>query len=214
MVKKRSGRPSVTTDKLMQAVETKIREIPLLFWNFQTFLGRWCTKLRLKTTTLRNYVCSLWIPRQLTKEHKEKRFAISLDFLIHYEGEGDDMLSRIVTGDETWVSKISPESKQQSMEWRHTSSPIKAKAKQTLSKRKIMATVFWDWRGVLLVDLMPQGTTINSGDYCATLRKIRKALQNKRRGMLSKGVLLLPDNLRPHTSRTTPELIESFGWEV
>ncbi|GFQ89356.1 hypothetical protein TNCT_480921 [Trichonephila clavata] len=35
------------------------------------------------------------------------------------------MLSRIVTGDETWVSHITLESKQQLMEWRHTSFPIK-----------------------------------------------------------------------------------------
>ncbi|KFM59394.1 hypothetical protein X975_02345, partial [Stegodyphus mimosarum] len=39
------------------------------------------------------------------------------------------MLSEIVTGDETWVSHITPESKQQSMEWCHTSSPVKVKAK-------------------------------------------------------------------------------------
>ncbi|GFW76853.1 uncharacterized protein TNCV_59511 [Trichonephila clavipes] len=51
--------------------------------------------------------------------------AISLDFLIRYEEEGDDMLSRIVTGDETWISHITPELKQQSMEWQHTSSPFK-----------------------------------------------------------------------------------------
>ncbi|GFX81578.1 histone-lysine N-methyltransferase SETMAR [Trichonephila clavipes] len=31
--------------------------------------------------------------------------------------------------------------------------------------------------------------------------------------MLSKGVLLLHDNARPHTSRTNRELIKSFGWE-
>ncbi|GFV77138.1 hypothetical protein TNCV_1771501 [Trichonephila clavipes] len=36
--------------------------------------------------------------------------------LIRYEEEKDDMLSRIVTGDETWVSHITPESNQQSME--------------------------------------------------------------------------------------------------
>ncbi|GFW48766.1 mariner Mos1 transposase [Trichonephila clavipes] len=80
--------------------------------------------------------------------------------------------------------------------------------------RKIMATVFWDRRGVLLVDFMPQGTTIFSDAYCATLRILRRALQNKRSGMLSKGVLLLYDNARPHTSRSTRELIESFDWEV
>ncbi|GFV77098.1 mariner Mos1 transposase [Trichonephila clavipes] len=74
-------------------------------------------------------LCSRLVPRLLTPEHKEKMFAISLDFLIHYEEEGDDMLSRIVTGDKTWVSHITPESKQQSMEWRHTSSPVKVKAR-------------------------------------------------------------------------------------
>ncbi|GFU48308.1 hypothetical protein TNCV_2053921 [Trichonephila clavipes] len=36
--------------------------------------------------------------------------------------------NRIVTGDETWLSHITPESKQQSMEWRQTSSTVKIKA--------------------------------------------------------------------------------------
>ncbi|GFS83323.1 hypothetical protein TNCV_600611 [Trichonephila clavipes] len=61
---------------------------------------------------------------------------------------------------------------------------------------------------------MPRGIKINSGAYCATLRKLRRSLQNKRRGMLSKGVLLTNENARPHTSRTTRELeagIEGFG---
>ncbi|GFX00445.1 hypothetical protein TNCV_2090951 [Trichonephila clavipes] len=55
------------------------------------------------------------------------------------------------------------------------------------------------------------GTTINSSACCATLRKLRRALQNKRPNMLSKGVLHLHDNARPHTSQTTRDLIESFG---
>ncbi|GFV50849.1 uncharacterized protein TNCV_3921421 [Trichonephila clavipes] len=58
-------------------------------------------------------------------EQKEKRFAISLDFLIRDEEEGDDILSRIVNGDETCVFHITPESKQQPMEWRHTFSSVK-----------------------------------------------------------------------------------------
>ncbi|GFQ66545.1 hypothetical protein TNCT_535141 [Trichonephila clavata] len=54
------------------------------------------------------------------------------------------MLSRIITKDETWPESniwrdnnklITPESKQQSMERRHTSSSVTVKAKHTLSKR-------------------------------------------------------------------------------
>ncbi|GFT87462.1 hypothetical protein TNCV_641711 [Trichonephila clavipes] len=46
----RSGRPSVITDDLMQAVEAKIHEnrrftITTLSLGFPTFLGRWCIKL-------------------------------------------------------------------------------------------------------------------------------------------------------------------------
>ncbi|GFW83182.1 uncharacterized protein TNCV_3237291 [Trichonephila clavipes] len=62
-------------------------------------------------------LCSRWVPRLLTVEHREKRFAISLDFFIRCEEEEDDMLNRIVIGDETWVSHITLESKQQSIEW-------------------------------------------------------------------------------------------------
>ncbi|GFX85162.1 uncharacterized protein TNCV_1647091 [Trichonephila clavipes] len=113
------------------------------------------------------------------------------------------MLRRTFTGYGTWVSHITPESYQQSMECQHTSSFVKVK--QTLSKRKIMATVIWDRCDVWLMDFIPQETRINSVAYCATLRKFRRALTNKRRRMLSKGVLLLHDNAGPHTSRTTQE---------
>ncbi|GFU90248.1 DUF5641 domain-containing protein [Trichonephila clavipes] len=61
-------------------------------------------------------LCIRWVPRLLTAERKQKRFASSLDFLIRCK-EGDGKMSQIVTGDETWVSHITPESKKQSMEW-------------------------------------------------------------------------------------------------
>jgi histone-lysine N-methyltransferase SETMAR len=69
-------------------------------------------------------------------------------------------------------------------------------------------------KGILLIDFMPPGTTINSDRYCDTLRKLRRAIQNRRRGMLSKGVTLLHDNARPHASRQTQHLLKQFGWTV
>jgi hypothetical protein len=40
-----------------------------------------------------------------------------------------------------------------------------------LPARKLMATVFWDRKGVLMVEFMQQGTTMTSEMYRETLRK-------------------------------------------
>ena len=52
----------------------------------------------------------------LTEAHKTRRLGSALNFLEQYRAEGDDFLSLIVTGDETWLAYVTPESKQQSME--------------------------------------------------------------------------------------------------
>ncbi|GBM45444.1 Mariner Mos1 transposase [Araneus ventricosus] len=81
------------------------------------------------------------------------------------------------------------------------------------SSPKIMCTVFWERQGILLFELLPRGETINAVRYCETLRKLRCAIQNKRRGMLSQGIVLLHDNARPHSAGVTQNLIQQFGWE-
>ena len=78
-----------------------------------------------------------------------------------------------------------------------------------------MASVFWDSKGVLLVDFMPSNTTINSDAYCATLECLRRAIQNRRRGKLSRGIVLLHDNARPHTARQTQALLlKQLHWDI
>ena len=52
-------------------------------------------------------------------------------------------------------------------------------------------TAFWDRQDVLLVEFLPQGTTINSVVYCETLKKMRRTIRSKRRGMQSANILLL-----------------------
>jgi hypothetical protein len=85
-----------------------------------------------------------------------------------YEAEGDDFLSTIVTDDETWIHHFEPETKRQSMEWHHTTSPRKKKFKTIPSASKIMVTIFCDPEGLILIDLLSRGQTINSGVYVET----------------------------------------------
>ena len=77
-----------------------------------------------------------------------------------------------------------------------------------------MASVFWDRKDILLVDFIPLGATINAAAYYDTLTRIRRAIQNKRRGVLSGGVCLLQDTARPHSAHVTTALLEKFKWDI
>jgi len=132
-----------------------------------------------------------------------------------YNNKGEEFLSRIVTGDETWVHHYEPESKGQSMEWKHPDSPAKKKFKTQPSAGKVMLTHFWDSKGPILEDYLEKGRTINSARYSDLLaNNLKPAVRTKRRGLLSKKVLLLPDNARPQTASHTVETINHLGFEV
>jgi hypothetical protein len=61
-------------------------------------------------------------------------YEICQRLLDRYNNEGkEEFLSRIVTGDETLVHHYEPESKRESMEWKHPGSPTKKKFKQCIN---------------------------------------------------------------------------------
>ena len=74
--------------------------------------------------------------------------------------------------------------------------------------------VFWDRYGVLLLDYHPNGQTINAQVYCDTLQRLRRAIQNKRQGLLSSGVVLLHNNARLHMAWQTTALLQQFRWDT
>ena len=84
------------------------------------------------------------------------------DLLSQYEAEGDSFLDRIITGDETWCHHYEPESKRQSMKWRHVNSLSNKKFKTLLPAGKVMCAVFWDRKRGIVLDFLEPGQTINS----------------------------------------------------
>ncbi|GBN26496.1 hypothetical protein AVEN_39784-1 [Araneus ventricosus] len=110
---------------------------------------------------------------------QNKATGSALTFLTRYSEEGNEFLNKIVTDDATWVCHGTPESKQRSMEWRHSRSPTKKKIQNNIAAHKIMCTVFWDRHGILLVEFLPRDETINAVRYCETLRKLKRTIQNK-----------------------------------
>ncbi|UYV82439.1 hypothetical protein LAZ67_21002171 [Cordylochernes scorpioides] len=100
------------------------------------------------------------------------------------------------------------------MVWKTPEESAPKKAKVTISAGKVMAIVFWDCKGVLLVDYLPPNTTDNAARYCEVLTKLRAAIKRKRPGLLSRKVSLVYDNTHPHAARTTQMLLENFKWEI
>jgi len=126
----------------------------------------------LRERLLMTQVCARWVPRMLDEKMKQCRCEVSSKNLKLMKFEWDLFVDRIVTGDETWIHHYDPESKQESMQWNHASSPSLLKFKVQASAGKIMCTVFWDAEGILLIDYMPHDATITGVYYAELLRKL------------------------------------------
>jgi hypothetical protein len=93
------------------------------------------------------------------------------------------------------------------MQWKHTNSPPPNKAKITFSPGRIMASVFWDSKGIIYsyVDLLTGQKAINAQYYSTLLtEKVKPAIRSKRR-KLQDSLCFLQDNARPHTATLTLE---------
>ena len=106
----------------------------------------------------------------------------------------DFFLGQIVTGDETYIHHFEPETKRQTMQWLPKNSQAPIKAMKKLSSKKVMALIFWDRVGPLLVRFFRKGATLTGAGYAKILRSLKKAIQKKRRKMWDDGGFLLHDN--------------------
>ena len=107
-----------------------------------------------------------WVPKSLSDEQMATRASVCSTLLKRFWSK-DDLL-RLVTVDETWVHYYKPENKAQSRQWVGPGSPRPKKFKTQPSAGKVMATVFWDAKGVIMLDFLPKISTI-TGVYYANL---------------------------------------------
>jgi hypothetical protein len=104
---------------------------------------------------------------------------LSLQHLLCYEDEGEDMLTsnRIVTEDESWVYHYQPGSKRASMQWKR---PIPTSAKKVEVKPsggKVMLSVFLESQRVLITRFQKREENMYSLSYCEVLLKLHGRLR-------------------------------------
>jgi len=84
-----------------------------------------------------------WEPICLNADQKRQRCQSSEQLLELFRRDPNDFLSRLVTMEKTWLYNYDPETKQQSMEWRHSGLP---RPKNSECKIPVLASSFWGSR--------------------------------------------------------------------
>ena len=154
-----------------------------------------------------------WVPKSLSDEQMATRASVCSTLLKRFRSK-DDFLLRLVTVDETWVHYYEPENKAWSRQWVGPGSLRPKKFKTQPSAGKMMATVFWDAKGIIMLDFLPKRSTITGVYYANLLDQLRTSILEKRRGKRSEGILLQQDNVRVHTCKVAMDAVEQNGYKL
>lgn len=155
-----------------------------------------------------------WVPRLLSAENKRVRCQMSQAGLATLNKNRVDFFRRFVTMDETWVHYYTPETKEQSKQWVKHGDPAPKKAKTVASAGKVMASVFWDAKGILLIDYLPKGQTISGGYYTILLERVVICIREKRPGLTKKKILYHHDNAPAHSSGVARQKLADLRFEI
>lgn len=155
-----------------------------------------------------------WVPRSLTIQQKRERVRTSELNLKKFQSNPKEFLRRYITVDETWIHHYTPESQQQSKEWVPEGGSRPKRPKTQQSAGKVLATVFWDEHGIVLIDYLETGKTITGEYYATLLDKLAEEIKKKRPHLAKKKVLLHHDNAPAHRSMKAMAKLNELGFEL
>jgi len=119
----RSGRPATSrTEENIAKIRQIVREYRRLTVRSiaeQVYIDRETVRKILTEDLDMRKVCAKMVPKELTEEQEQRRATIFQDLL---EGQ-DDILGRVITGNETLVYQYDPETKLQKAQWKTANSP-------------------------------------------------------------------------------------------
>ncbi|CAK9818184.1 Histone-lysine N-methyltransferase SETMAR [Anthophora plagiata] len=102
----------------------------------------------------------VWVPRELKEIHLTQRMNI---YDMHLKRlEINPFLKRISTGDEKWVVYNNIHRKRS---WSKRDEPAQRTSKPELHRKRIILSIWWDYKGVVYFELRQKNQTINSEVY-------------------------------------------------
>ena len=89
-------------------------------------------------------------------------------------------MCRYVTMNERWLHYLTLESNRQSAEWTARDETTPKRGKTQRSAGKILVSVFWDAHGIIFIDYLEKGKSINNDYYIALLESLKVKIAEKR----------------------------------
>ncbi|GFW42228.1 mariner Mos1 transposase [Trichonephila clavipes] len=155
-------------------------------------------KLHISHTCIENHLKQLgyvqkldtWVPHELNETHLTQH--INSCDLLKIRNENDPFLKRLITGDEKWVVHNNIKRKRP---WSRPGEPTQTTSKVDIHQKKILLSVWWDYKGIIYFELLTPNRTINSDVYIEQLTKLNNAVEEKRPELTNrKGVVFHHDN--------------------
>jgi len=78
---------------------------------------------------------------------------------------------------------------------------------------KVLASIFWDQDGILLIDFLQKGQTMNAEYYSSLLVQLKDILKEKRHWKATKAVFFLHDNAPAHRAHVTQKKLVYLGFQ-
>ena len=157
---------------------------------------------------------SKWVPRLFTPDQKKQRVEDSKRCLELFKRGKKNFPHRYVTMDETWIHHYTPETKRSSAEWTAAGESHPKPPKTRLWAGKVMVSIFWDAHGILFIDYLEKGKTVNSDYYMALLDQLRAESKKRWHHMQKKKVLFHQDNASCHNSMKTMVRWNELSFEL
>jgi len=148
-----------------------------------------------------------FVPHAISDDQRHERVQYAKD-ISKTARINKTFLNSIVAEDETWCFRYDPTTKRQSAEWNSPASPKGKKVRLQKSKVKKMLVCFYNSKGIIHHQFVPEGQTVTGSFYFTVLERLWKRIRRVRPEYSAPGSwFLLHDNAPVHRAVVVQEFL-------